>query len=296
MNNVLIDNWSIENIIPDLNDTNKLLNNKAFQDLLETIVLWDNVYFPDNEYSGYWRYMSQGTNFEHYITGCEDQNEFFEFSNFLYNKCHNNQYTKNLACGAIRYSLVAENLGYDYMPCEARAEFLYQNGIYNLIQEERQTQINSTISNPIIRKDFCEPINYEVKSYFNEFNKFYGKDVFELKLPVLANYIINSKPQGISYLEYAKTLKNSLAVKNFLKYLTNMEKEISKGNFVSYSLFTRDIEELVRDICKMDRKLVVSIDASIIPKPNLNFDVFKIRKLNFSFLKKIIKYSINGVL
>ena len=209
----------------------------------------------------------------------------------VYEKYCKDNYTENLACGAIRYSLLAENLGYDYLPCEKRAQFIQESKIHRMICEEKGLYVNSQPNNVISRKDFCEPINYEVKSYFKEFNEYYGKSIFELKLPVLANYIVNSKPRELTYFEYAKSLKNLLPVRRFLKYLNNIEAEISKGNFVPCNRFKNDVQELVEDICKMDKEFIISIDGSLIPKPILNFDIFKIRKINYSFLKKIIKFS-----
>lgn len=172
-----------------------------------------------------------------------------------------------------------------------KRRFIQESKIHNIILEEKGSIVNGQINNPITRIDFCEPINQEVKSYFNEFNQYYGKNVFELKLPVLANYIINSKPQKISYFEYARNIKNTISVKRFLKYLSNIEIEISKGNFISCNRFKNDVQELVDDICKIDKKFIVSIDGALIPKPILNFDVFKIRKINYNFIRKIVKFS-----
>lgn len=291
MKNVLIDNWSLEEIVIDLKNEKNLLKNKAFHNILEAMVLWDNVYFPNNEYAGFWNYISYEIDLKKYLMEHHDNNEFYSSSKLLYEKYCKDNYTENLACGAIRYSLIAENLGYDYLPCEKRAQFIQESKIHSIICEEKGRYVNNQTNNVISRIDFCEPVNYEVKSYFKEFNKYYGKSIFELKLPVLTNYIVNSKPRELTYFEYAKSLKNSLSVKRFLKYLNNIETEISKGNFVPCNRFKNDVQELVEDICKIDKEFIISIDGLLIPKPILNFDIFKIRKINFSFLKKIIKFS-----
>lgn len=292
MRNVLIDNWSLEELTIDLNNSVKLLRNTAFHNILEAIVLWDNIYFPNNEHSGFWNYMSYEMDFKGFLLEYQDNNEFYNSSELLYEKYCDEKYTKNLACGAIRYSMLAENLGFDYLPCEKRGQFIRESNICSIMTEEKGLYVNGQINNAITRKDFCNPINHEVKSYFKEFNDYYGKTVFEFKLPVLANYIINTKPQEMSYFEYAKSLKKSLSVKLFLKYLNDVEAEISKGNFIPCYRFQKDVQELVEDICKMDKKFIFSIGGSLIPKPIINFDVFKIRKINYNFLKKVIKYSI----
>ena len=50
MREVLIDNWTLEDMVFDLYDTDRLLSNPSFHNILEAIVLWDNIYFPNNEY------------------------------------------------------------------------------------------------------------------------------------------------------------------------------------------------------------------------------------------------------
>ena len=57
MNNVLIDNWSLENIIHDLDNIDLLLRNPTFHNILEALFLWDNIYFPKNEFSLYWNLL-----------------------------------------------------------------------------------------------------------------------------------------------------------------------------------------------------------------------------------------------
>lgn len=292
MRNVLIDNWSLEELIIDLNNPINLLRNKAFHNILEAIVLWDNIYFPNNEHSGFWNYMSYEKDFNGFLLEYQDNNDFHNSSELLYEKYCKGKYTKNLAYGAIRYSMVAENLGFDYLPCEKRGQFIQDSNICSIMTEEKGVYVNGQVSSSITRKDFCSPINHEVKSFFKEFNDYYGKNVFDLKLPVLANYIINTKPQQMTYFEYAKNLKKSLSVKLFLKYLNDVEVEISKGNFIPCYKFQKDVKELVEDICKVDKRFIFTIGGSLIPKPVINFDVFKIRKINYNFLKKVIKYSI----
>lgn len=293
MREVLIDNWSLEDMVFDLYDTDRLLSNPSFHNILEAIVLWDNIYFPNNEYSSFWKMTSKESDIGRYIQSYGDSNDFEDYSSFLYKSYFKKKYTENVVCGAIRYSLIADKKGFDYLPCQKRSEFIQKSNVYNILNEEKSKYMNGCMVNSIMRNDFVEVVNREVKEYFDDFNAFYGKNVFELKMPVLANYIINTKPYEVSYFEYAYMLKRKLAVKQFLKYLSSVEKDISEGNFVSCNRFAKDMRELVDDICGIDREFVVSIDGTIISKPVLNYDVFKIRKINYCFLKKIIKTSIS---
>ena len=57
MKNVLIDNWFLENIAFKYNDQLQLFSSQEFLNILEAILLWDNVYYPENEYSHFWQYL-----------------------------------------------------------------------------------------------------------------------------------------------------------------------------------------------------------------------------------------------
>lgn len=292
MKDVLIDNWSLEEIAFNLNNQQQLLSSTTFSNILEAIVLWDNIYFPNNEHSQFWKYLLYESDFNNYLTELKDNNEFYNSANSLYQKYYKNEYTKNLACGAIRYSLLAENLGYDYFPCDKRALFIQEGKMYNALYKEKNLYINGNFNSAFSRSDFCTTINNEVEEFFKDFNTYYKKDIFEFKLPVLANYIINTKPANLSYFEYSKSLKNKPSVRQFLNYIKEIENSISKSNFIPYIRFKNDVHELVENICKLDKKFIVSIDGTLLPKPIINFDIFKIRKINYIFLKKIINYSI----
>ena len=291
MKDVLIDNWGLEELAFNLKNPKQLLRSTIFSNILEAIVLWDNIYFPNNKYSQFWRNLIFESKFNNCLKELADNNNFYNSSNLLYEKYYKNEYTKNVACQAIRYSLLTETLGYDYLPCYKRTLFIQESKLYSILHEEKNLYINGIVGNIFSRSDFFTTINNEVKDYFNEFNAYYQKDIFEFKLPVLANYIINSKPTNLSYFEYAKNLKQNLFVKQFINYINGIENSISQGNFIPCTRFKKDIHELVENICNIDKEFIVSIDGSLLPKPIINFDIFKIRKINYIFLKKIINYS-----
>lgn len=50
MKKVLIDNWSMHNIAQGMNGQIA----EEYSDLLSTLVLWDEIYYPNNDRSSYW--------------------------------------------------------------------------------------------------------------------------------------------------------------------------------------------------------------------------------------------------
>lgn len=59
MQGILMDNWSIENIIVCVYENDNKSYSKEYIDLLEAIILWDELYYPDNTYSSWWKYIGQ---------------------------------------------------------------------------------------------------------------------------------------------------------------------------------------------------------------------------------------------
>ena len=46
----MVDNWFMEDVVKDLNEQ-KMLYSRSYAELLMAIVLWDNIYYPKNDYN-----------------------------------------------------------------------------------------------------------------------------------------------------------------------------------------------------------------------------------------------------
>ena len=202
MINVLIDNWSLENIIHDLDNIDLLLRNPTFHNILETLFLWDNIYFPKNEFSLYWNLLLEDSVLKNFLIPLEDNEEFEEESRALYNTHYRqNHYTENIACGAIRYIMLSAENRIDYLPCPQRSEFIQESNINKLLFNYGQMPVNGRNNIPMPRKELWSTLDRELKKYYIEFEKQYSNSYYEVELPVLANYIIYSKPDNINYFE-----------------------------------------------------------------------------------------------
>lgn len=53
MADIMIDNWTLQRAAISINDTYEKISspNEEYVKLIEALVLWDHVYFIDNEYS-----------------------------------------------------------------------------------------------------------------------------------------------------------------------------------------------------------------------------------------------------
>lgn len=295
MNNVLIDNWSLENIIHDLDNIDLLLRNPTFHNILEALFLWDNIYFPKNEFSLYWNLLLEDSVLKNILIPLEDNEEFEEESRALYNiHYRQNHYTENIACGAIRYIMLSAENRIDYLPCPQRSEFIQESNINKLLFNYGQMPVNGRNNIPMPRKELWSTLDRELKKYYIEFEKQYSNSYYEVELPVLANYIIYSKPDNINYFEYARSLKRKLFADILIKYIEKTEKDIANGNFVANNVFKNDMKDIVDSICSNDRRLITVRSAKLFPTLSYSFYLNDIRKINFIFARKIVKYAVTN--
>lgn len=295
MNNVLIDNWSLENIIHDLDNIDLLLRNPTFHNILEALFLWDNIYFPKNEFSLYWNLLLEDSVLKNFLIPLEDNEEFEEESRALYNTHYRqNHYTENIACGAIRYIMLSAENRIDYLPCPQRSEFIQESNINKILFNYGQMPVNGRNNIPMPRKELWSTLDRELKKYYIEFEKQYSNSYYEVELPVLANYIIYSKPDNINYFEYARSLKRKLSADILIKYIEKTEKDIANGNFVANNVFKNDMKDIVDSICSNDRGLITVRSAKLFPTLSYSFYLNDIRKINFIFARKIVKYAVTN--
>lgn len=283
MKNVLIDNWFLENIAFKYNDQLQLFSSQEFLNILEAILLWDNVYYPENEYSHFWQYLIGDTDLRNYITGCGYTDEFSNIAQEVYNGKIFTGYSRNTVCGAIEYSLLAAEKGFDYLPCSQRSRFIKNENLtrnlFNIIGDQ----------NLIKKNKYFDLLDESIKEYYKDFNKSIKENVYEMKFPVFTKYILKAKPSDISFYEFVSNLKKRLCVKEYLKYIENIEKEMEQGKFINCQRFKNDINELVDEITKKNPELIMAVKGQMKPEFNINYNLLNIRKLHFCFIKEIIK-------
>lgn len=70
MADIMIDNWTLQRAAISINDTYEKISspNEEYVKLIEALVLWDHVYFIDNEYSQYWKKFLYRFGYEKYLS------------------------------------------------------------------------------------------------------------------------------------------------------------------------------------------------------------------------------------
>lgn len=137
MQSVMVDNWFMEDVITDICNM-RAYSSHNYSELLMAIVLWDEVYFPQNKYT-WWKNASG--EIQNILCPVEDIDEEGKFAairelyrykgvsdeEFYWLKWKNSLLLEPedvISSGAIRYLSLSRKNGLDYLPCDMRQNFL----------------------------------------------------------------------------------------------------------------------------------------------------------------------------
>lgn len=279
MNGILLDNWSLEEIIGDA----PFERNAAYINLLEVLVLWDDIYFPDNKYSFGWKNSIHNHNIKDIIVPFPDnKNEFQEEAEDIFNKLdQSNQNSRIIGIGGIRYSLFSNEKGLDYFPSADRCEFLS-----NIDQREYYSQV-------VNRYKLLHALDKEVQKYYDELSEFLSVNTVQFELPLLAQFVIQNTPCNMSHIQFAIQLREDKSIKRYRKYLNRIEIAFNNGNWNELFHYENATKEIVHDIFK-EKTLVDSVTCGILALPSINFSLSKRsadKYVHLNFLKKLAKFA-----
>ena len=77
MKSVMIDNWVIEDIATL---GKNMIYSSGFHKIIEAIILWDKVYYPNNEKSTFWKILTQEQKVEEYLIPCSEDKKIEKLS------------------------------------------------------------------------------------------------------------------------------------------------------------------------------------------------------------------------
>lgn len=277
MNKLLIDNWNLLEIYDDMCSIKSQKPNIQYQDLLTAVILWDEIFYPCNEMSMGWN-ASNSALLKVVKPYDDSEQKFYDRAAEIYNQLYKDKKINSIvAQGAIRYQLLSNSLGFDYFPGSKRAAFLRE---YNYSTNLLRSKIENIIDRSIIDK-------------YEELNRLLGGTVISFNAPLLVDYIIYNTNHQSSYIDYALELKNERSVKKYRDYLSKIEQQILVGNFTTLGHFKNDIDDLINDIMKLDKKHIVSISfsLSVMPSINITKDLKINTRLHLTFLKNLIKFA-----
>lgn len=277
-----MDNWSIENIIAYVNEEDSKSYNKEYIDLLEAIVLWDNIFYPENTYSSWWKYVGKDHSINKIIKPIQDNAEAFrgEIEEILNNINNTNNFTEIISKGAVKYMLLSNKNGLNYFPCEERCIFLEKSDLFDNFKN-------------ISRFDIIRTLDKEIVKYYEELHKFFGKNIFSFEIPLLADFIIQNTPNNMSHIDYAIKLREDRHVVAYRKYLDEIEMAFNSAQWDKILKFEQETKGLVKDIFE-EKKFVDSISVNLLALPSFNISIanFPFKKnVHLNFLRRLGKFA-----
>lgn len=283
MNGIMVDNWSTHEIVTDLYNHDKEIS-ENYGKLLSAVLLWDELYYPHNERSLLWQIMKK-IKADTLLKPIDDESHLFDKeAKSVYLEHYQNDESSIVAKEAIRYLLLSNFKGLDYFPSSDRATFLNKYNPQNIVSK-------------LDRFDFVRIIDKEIVDYFTEYNSVFGRNVFEIKRPVLVDYIIQNTPKEMTYFEFAMQLRNERSIVQYRDYLSKLEIALENREWKILNELLCISKEIVNDVAKLDKTSIGTIGVSVSPLPSLSFSkevTINRRKIQLTFLEQLSKFAFNG--
>lgn len=279
----MVDNWLISEVIRDINVISNDALSKEYGKFISAIVLWDKIYYPNNEMTPSFGIMSDVLST--ILCPINDANHLFNGDAYvLYEKQYRSDTSEVVAQGAIRYWLLSDYYDCDYLPCDKRQIFL---------KNVDSIELNKRIS----RINCLKYLDDSIDEYFREMLEKVGTTKFSIRYPVLIDYIVQTTTNEMSYIDRALHLKQEGPVYKYREYLSDMEQAFEKSDFRLLNDMKRYSEELVRNIARMDDQNIWTTGLSIFPMLGVSISKginIKKRKVRLAFLNELGKFSFNG--
>lgn len=292
MSKVLVDNWQMEDLILDsIDDASSERISKTYGDILNAIVLWDELYYPQNSHCQAWHCygIASKLNVADAIKPLNDNLFFAKESQEIYEKHFKKKASPMVAEGAIRYSLLSNSNDMGYLPSMKRAEFLDSIDIGTCEKMLKICRKNRT--------DSLEMLDKIIEEQFLELKSHLPMAKWNFQYPVLIDYIKYNCNDKSSYIDVALQIKKEKEVIRYRKYMDKFENDLEKGNWKEIIRFDKIMQEIVNDILKISerRSFTISGSISVVPSINISTDfVFSQKKYHLNFLRKLAKFSLDG--
>lgn len=316
MNNIMVDNWFMEEVIADIRDQ-KIHRSNYYAELLMAIVLWDEVYYPLNKYNWWNSIPSQVQNMLQPVDDLKEEGrnesirELYRYKGISDEELYWLKWKEPIlldpddivSSSAIRYLALSGKNGFDYLPCAKRKNFLRK---YCSIEN---------IQTALSRIKLQGALNQTIKGYYMEtYKSLIDFSNLEIKMPVLVNFIIDNASNDMSPIDFAFHLKNEGAVVKYRSYLREIEVALEKQNWKELRYLLRCSDDAISSVISMDKKRLKGISVGIFPTPSIMFKHDNItatistspilaiehfekhfKKLNLTFIKNITEYAINDM-
>ena len=297
----MVDNWLIEDIV-DGEKEKEPSYYISYSNLLMAVVLWDEVYYPKNNYNWWTTQVDDSFNF---LIPYDDEKQEWSFD--AYKHIYGNQLSKDeyewlsnktineedirISHGAYRYVSLCQKNGLDYLPCLKRQAYLHE--------------LNKNIT-PLVLQ---EHLNIE-KMIIKEINEQIGYLSNKLEIPLLTKYILEKSQHESNPLQYALFLKNEGPLIRYRELLDKIYTAYVSGNYEESTYLIKHSQDTIKKVINIDSKNIFSAKLELIPlllalfgiknttstlfSTYINSDVGSLFKSNIVFLKELTEFAVSN--
>lgn len=237
MSDILIDNWTLQRAAVSICDAYDGMDkpNSEYVKLIEAIILWDNLYFIDNEYSEYWKIVLWRFGYEKYLTPLDPaQIQAIKDCKLLKGK-NEDGHQDIVADRALEYSIISNLLGINYLPARERSDFL---------------QDADTMKSFYNRSDVMGYLDKEIFKYYQSIVQRFGVDKLKYSFPVLFDFVRYNSNTPF-FIDTALQIKEQREVQDFRNWMDNFEQELSSGNLLELERIIQFVPDIIENMTKM---------------------------------------------
>lgn len=234
-----------------------------------SLVLWDEVCFPENKYN-WWNCIDSqiqgklrpikdfdqawlGESIVRYLRSKNVSEE-----DMSWYKWHNvSDADEIIGSGAIRYLMLSSENACDYLPCSSRREFLAQ-------------YLNSQKFDLFLKRlERVKATERDIQSYVGKIKSLSPC----IEVPSLASYIIDhATEKDMTPVDFALYLRKKKPVVRYRQYLHDVTNALETGAESRYEELCRYSKEIVAELLSLDRKNRIStIGFKLFPVPHLYY-------------------------
>lgn len=246
---VIVDNWTLENAASYIYDDLKNPPTSEYIRLIESLILWDRVYYIESPFSASWKLMLSSQSYASLLTSIPTD---FCLSDPLASSLLQRLQGDNIMAQSrtFDYQVLSNRLGMHYLPSDQRAMRLRN---LNAVHETYN------------REDIVTYLDDSVNEFYKALVNRLGKNKISFHFPVLFDYIRYCCGGKITF-EGITQLHNSKEIKNFRTWMDMLETQIASGNLLSLKQAIDLVPEIVNDVTKLATQApVASLEIGLTP-------------------------------
>ena len=246
---VIVDNWTLENAASYIYDDSKNPPTSEYIRLIESLILWDRVYYIESPFSASWKLMLSSQSYSSLLTSIPTD---FCLSDPLASSLLQRLQGDNIMAQSrtFDYQVLSNRLGMHYPPSDQRAMLLRN---LNAVHETYN------------REDIVTYLDDSVNEFYKALVNSLGKNKISFHFPVLFDYIRYCCGGKITF-EGITQLHNSKEIKNFRTWMDMLETQIASGNLLALKQAIDLVPEIVNDVTKLAVQApVASLEIGLTP-------------------------------